>query len=60
MREVRHCAIGVHHSGSKERSITHLYDVKSVRLVKRCDMTLEQAGKVYPGNLEEYWLFELG
>jgi len=60
MREVRHCAIGVHHSGSKERVITHLYDVKSVRLVKRCDMTMEQAGKVDPGNIDEYWLFELG
>ena len=60
MREVRHCAIGVHHSDAKERIISHLYDVKSVLLVKRCDMTIEQAGKVDPANNDEYWLVELG
>lgn len=60
MREIRHCAIGVHHSVSQERVITHLYEVKSVRLVKRCDMTVWQAGKVDPANNDEYWLLELG
>jgi hypothetical protein len=60
MHEVRHCAIGVHHSGAKERIISHLYDVKSVRLVRRCDMTIEQAGKVDPANNDKYWLVELG
>ena len=60
MREVRHCAIGVHHSDSKERVITHLYDVKSVRLVKRCDMNSAQAGKIDLLNNDDYWLFELG
>ena len=59
MREVRYCAIGVHHNGN-DRIITHLYEVKSVQLVKRCDLTIEQAGKISLGNKEYYWLFELG
>ena len=60
MREVRYCAIGVHHADSKERIITHLYEVKSVRLVKRCDISAGQSGKAEPANDAEYWLFELG
>lgn len=60
VREVRHCAIGVHHGVSKERIIRHLYEVKSVRLVRRGDIPAERAGKADPGNNDEYWLFELG
>jgi len=60
MREVRYCAIAVYHGGEAERIITHIYEVKSVRLVKRCDMTITQAGKVDSGNDKEYWLLELG
>lgn len=60
MREIRYCAIGVYHGGSKERFITHLYEVKSVRMVKRCDISSEQAGKPGSSNNDEYWLFELG
>ena len=59
MREVRYCGIAVYHGGGLERIITHIYEVKSVRLVKRCDMTLTQAGKVDSGNDNEYWLLEL-
>jgi hypothetical protein len=60
MREVRYCAVAVHHGGGLERIITHIYEVKSVRLVKRCDMDINQAGKVDSGNDKEYWLLELG
>jgi hypothetical protein len=60
MREVRYCAIAVYHGGGAERIITHIYEVKSVKLVKRCDMDIHQAGKVDSGNDKEYWLFELG
>lgn len=60
MREVRYCAIGVHHADNKERIIMHLYEVKSVRLVRRCDISAGQAGKAEPANNAEYWLFELG
>ena len=50
MREIRYCAIAVYHGGGSERIITHIYEVKSVKLVKRCDMTIHQAGKVDSGN----------
>lgn len=60
MREVRFCAVSVHQPGSHDRMIEYLYDVKSVRLVKRCDLTVEQAGSIAPANGSEYWLFELG
>ena len=60
MREIRYCAVGVHHSVSGERAITYFYEVKSVRLVKRCEISLEQSGKLDAGNEEEYWLLELG
>ncbi|MDD2367484.1 MAG: nuclease domain-containing protein [Desulfuromonadaceae bacterium] len=60
MREVRYCAISVHQPGAHDRLIEYLYDVKLVRLVKRCELTVEQAGSLEPGNDNEYWLFELG
>ncbi len=60
MREIRYCAIAVYHGGEAERIITHIYEVKSVKLVKRCDMTINQSGKVDSGNDKEYWLLELG
>ena len=50
MREIRYCAIAVYHGGGSERIITHIYEVKFVKLVKRCDMTIHQAGKVDSGN----------
>jgi len=60
MREIRYCAIGVHHSESGERTINHLYEVISVRLVNRSDISLEQSGKLDASNKEECWLLELG
>ncbi len=60
MREVRYCAIAVHRGGDSERIMTHLYEVKSVRLVPRSAMTINQAGKTDSANETEYWLLELG
>lgn len=60
MRELRFCAVAVHPVGTAERRIEHLYDVTSVKLVKRCDLTVEQAGSVDPDNQNEYWLLRLG
>ncbi len=60
MRELRYCAIAVYHGGGTERIITHIYDVKSVRLVPRCAMTINQTGKIDSANETEYWLLELG
>lgn len=60
MREVRYLAAGVYFDDRKDRFISHLYEVKSVRLVKRGDISNEQAGKKSSSDEEEYWLFELG
>lgn len=60
MREVRFCAVSVHQPGAHDRLIEYLYDVRSVRLAKRCDLTVEQAGSLAPANDNDYWLFELG
>lgn len=60
MRELSCCAIAVYHGGGSERIITHIYEVKSVRLVPRSAMTINQAGKIDSVNETEYWLLELG
>lgn len=60
MRELRYCAVALHKPGHEGRLIEYLYDVKSVTLAKRCSLTVEQSGKIDPGNENEYWLFELG
>jgi len=59
LREVRYLAAGVYFSDQKDRVIAHLYEVKSVRLVKRHEISVEQAGKVSTSS-DDYWLFELG
>jgi len=59
MRELCHCAFAVHHRGSRDRMIEYIYDVISVKLVRRSDMTLEQAGRVNIENHNDYWLIEL-
>jgi hypothetical protein len=60
MREIRYCAPAVHHHGEAERKIEYIYDVISTKLVRRCDLTVTQAGKAEPTNQREYWLVELG
>ncbi len=59
LREVRYLATGVYFSDKKDRFISHLYEVKSVRLVERREISAEQAGKASSSS-DEYWLFELG
>jgi hypothetical protein len=58
LREVRYCAIA--HGDTVNKKATHLYEVKTVKLVKRSELTLAQAGKVDSENDARYWLFELG
>ncbi|OIO11708.1 MAG: hypothetical protein AUJ80_01880 [Gallionellaceae bacterium CG1_02_60_325] len=45
MREVRYLAVGVYYSDKKDRFISHLYEVKSVRILERSEISAEQAGK---------------
>lgn len=60
MREIRCFAPAVHYKGEAGSRIEFIYDVLSVRVVRRCDLTAEQAGKADADNQKDYWLFELG
>jgi len=57
MREVRYCAIA--HGDADGRRITHLYQVKSVKLKNRNELELEQTGSNDFEKNIKYWLFEL-
>lgn len=60
MRELRFCAVAVHHAGGSERRIEYLYEIVSARLVKRNSLGFEEAGSVDPDNQHDYWLLQLG
>lgn len=60
MRELIGCAVAVHPVGETGRLIEYLYDVTSVKLVKRSELTVEQAGCLDLTNQNEYWLLKLG
>ncbi|MHB8057790.1 MAG: hypothetical protein ACYDHC_07835 [Desulfuromonadaceae bacterium] len=60
MRKLRFCAVAVHPVGVAERRIEYLYEIESVRLVKRNRLTVEQAGSLAPDNQNDYWLIKLG
>jgi hypothetical protein len=60
MREICACAVAVHPVGAAGRRIEYLYDIASVKLVKRCVLTVEQAGSLDLTNQSEYWLLKLG
>ncbi|MEI7455274.1 MAG: restriction endonuclease-like protein [Nitrosomonadales bacterium] len=57
MREVRYCAIA--HGDADGRHITHLYQVKSVKLKNRNELAFEQTGRDEREQNTKYWLFEL-
>ena len=59
MYEVRYCAITVNDDDSSKPMIAYLYKVKSVSLVRHCDMDVNQAGTDKSANETECWLFEL-
>lgn len=60
MRELRFCAVVVHPVGAVERRIEYLYEIESVRLVKRNRLTAEQAGYVNLHKQSDFWLIKLG
>ena len=60
MRDVTHCGIALPAGGGAGSHITHIYKVRSVRLVERTDITPLQAGAEKPSSNGWYWLFELG
>ena len=57
MREVRYCAIALGEVDG--RKITHLYQVKSVKLKNRSELEFEQTGRADSGKNKKYWIFEL-
>ncbi len=59
MQETRYCAIAAPVAGERLKIIEYIYDVVAVSIVKRCDMTVEQAGKL-SGDTSAYWLLRLG
>ncbi|MEY4912011.1 MAG: hypothetical protein RL761_1674, partial [Pseudomonadota bacterium] len=59
MNETRQCAIAVPVKGERHKELAFIYDVISVRKVKRCDLNAAQAGYL-SNRTEEYWLLELG
>jgi hypothetical protein len=62
IREIKYCAFVVYYPADKQRRIDFIYEVRSVRLVKRKEISDEQAGRAAKlESLEkDYWLFELG
>jgi hypothetical protein len=62
MREIRFCAIAVVNSETGNREIHFVYPVKSVRMLKRRNLSVEQTGKEAEADKLEsdYWLFQLG
>ena len=60
INELRYCAIVTIKPGSDQRRVKWVWSIKSVRLVKRKELTVEQAGLKRDDDNEKFWLFELG
>lgn len=59
MMQVRFCAFVVRYPNQPHKLIKHVYEVKSIRLDKRCNLDESQTG-LPSKKTAEYWLFELG
>ncbi len=59
MLDVTHCAIAFPNAVDAASRITHVYEVNSVSLVNRTDISAEQAGSAAHGSDDKYWLIEL-
>lgn len=60
IREIKYCAFVVYYSDDKQRRIEYIYNVISVQLLKRKEITVEQAGAGFKNPDDDYWLFQLG
>ncbi|MDP4536011.1 DUF2357 domain-containing protein [Alkalimonas collagenimarina] len=62
--EVRYCVIATVVAGSTEREAKYIWPVKSVKLVQRNSLNIQQTGiKIDdsdPRAVDKYWLFEFG
>jgi len=57
--EIRYCAITSYDKNSGERVCKYIWPVRSIQLLPRYKLTLEQAGKK-SSSADKYWLFEFG
>ncbi len=58
MREIRFCVITSYDAEAGMKRADWLWHVEMVSLVRRSDLTIEQAGKAGAGE-DLYWLFKL-
>lgn len=59
MQESRYCALAAYDVANTQRVVEFIYDVISIEIKKRCDLTIEQAGNL-SSSTDEYWLIKLG
>ncbi len=59
MQESRYCALAAYDATHAQRIIEFIYDIVSIEIKKRCDLTVEQAGSL-SNKTDEYWLIKLG
>lgn len=59
MQETKHCALAAYDADGKQRVLKYIYEVVSIEIKKRCDLSIAQAGSA-SSKTEEYWLIKLG
>lgn len=59
MQESRFCALAAYDATNTQRVVEFIYDIISIDIKKRCDLTIEQAGNL-SNSTDEYWLIKLG
>lgn len=59
MQETRHCALAAYDTDGKQRVLEYIYEIVSIEIKKRCDLSITQAGS-RSNKIDEYWLIKLG
>lgn len=59
MKESRFCALASYDSSQSQREVKFVYDVVSIEIKKRCDLSIEQSGSLSEST-DDYWLIKLG
>lgn len=59
MQETRHCSLAAYDADGKQRVLEFIYEIVSIEIKKRCDLSVLQAGST-SDSTEEYWIIRLG
>ncbi len=59
MQETKFCALAAYDKDEKKKVLKFIYEVEAVSIVKRSELTVDQAGVVKDSS-ELYWLLKLG